>query len=930
MEKVQLQGGQRPHLVTRRDDSPQLIAPVKEWQRTALRATPARKGLVTMAKAIQYASRTRETPARKSNRAVLAAAPRPHGVPVPPVQRKCACGGACPKCQDEKSHRRLPKLKINAPGDEYEQEADRVAAAVTGDGEAAGPLEVRRPVTPGQPGFENPRLSATVGAALRGPGRPLDAGTLTFMESRIGHDLRDVRIHDGAGAAETARAIHARAFTRGGDIAFAEGEYRPRTPSGRLLLAHELAHVVQQRSADPNPPVQRQASAAVSTPDWQHQAERMTTQELIDAIEALRVEWTEVLENSEEGEQIEEQLGVFENALLDRQAGQVTFDRTVAAVRESAPVSVGTLANLPLTYLQLEDLRSRAESMFVLGVYSGFTTEIPPASLEDFAQELREHWLEFVGGYYVGIPVGLWNGLTGLVEGLAMMAQIALQIGSFSLSQFVVEQAVEYASDPEGYVEKRRREYQQARDLAVALRAFGDEVRADPTVVIQWSSDLGVALGRDLADWVADDFLPLSPFDKGQRAGDIAGQILFEVLLEIILALATRGIGNAVRAAGAAAQIARAGGRAARIIRPMLESSPALRRIVRALTGAEEAADATRLAERGADVARAGGDEALESSRGLAGAADESVETAQDVTAMTSEPGRLPAGSLPAEDLARVGPVNDETRILFGNHPELLEAWADHPLAARLLKHCTSPCFPDNMSPKQIRFLQDILADVHRRGLTPQDIGIDASTFRRTIEGSTSDGVWDALLDAEYRLDDRVEILRQTLLPGASERGLTDEGLRIAGATGRAHDNPGKILRRNVGPERGYQTHHIIPWEWREHLAVYEYERLIAGVDNPRADTQGRWMNSKNNGVNLPSSAAVEGAEDLTIHRGPHPKYTAWVDGRLDQLWHRYSSGELDLPKFGREFEGLVGEFENCLRTQCFGRVTEEGRRMVR
>lgn len=83
--------------------------------------------------------------------------------------------------------------------------------------------------------------------ALSAPGRRLDPATRSFFEPRLGLDLGGVRIHDDARAAHSAEALGALAFTLGSDIAFAAGHYAPDTPGGRLLLAHELTHVVQQR-----------------------------------------------------------------------------------------------------------------------------------------------------------------------------------------------------------------------------------------------------------------------------------------------------------------------------------------------------------------------------------------------------------------------------------------------------------------------------------------------------------------------------------------------------------------------------------------------------------------------------------------------------------------------------------------------------------
>ena len=80
-------------------------------------------------------------------------------------------------------------------------------------------------------------------------GVPLDPSTRSFMESRFGVALGDVRVHAGAGAAAAARALNARAFTFGPHIVFGDQQYEPQSIEGQRLLAHELVHVIQQRGA---------------------------------------------------------------------------------------------------------------------------------------------------------------------------------------------------------------------------------------------------------------------------------------------------------------------------------------------------------------------------------------------------------------------------------------------------------------------------------------------------------------------------------------------------------------------------------------------------------------------------------------------------------------------------------------------------------
>ena len=80
-----------------------------------------------------------------------------------------------------------------------------------------------------------------------GAGQPLDDGLRSPFERGFGENLAAVRLHTGAAGAAVAREQRARAVTIGRDVAFAAGQYRPETQPGRALLAHELAHTLQQR-----------------------------------------------------------------------------------------------------------------------------------------------------------------------------------------------------------------------------------------------------------------------------------------------------------------------------------------------------------------------------------------------------------------------------------------------------------------------------------------------------------------------------------------------------------------------------------------------------------------------------------------------------------------------------------------------------------
>ncbi len=126
------------------------------------------------------------------------------------LRRKCACGGApgmrgaCEECRENRLQRKPAVAQ---------------AAAVS---------------------------SESVHETLRAPGDPLDAATRDYMENRFSHDFSRVHIHTDNAAGRSAHAVNALAYTVGHDLVFAPGQYAPGTTAGRRLIAHELAHVVQQ------------------------------------------------------------------------------------------------------------------------------------------------------------------------------------------------------------------------------------------------------------------------------------------------------------------------------------------------------------------------------------------------------------------------------------------------------------------------------------------------------------------------------------------------------------------------------------------------------------------------------------------------------------------------------------------------------------
>ena len=122
-------------------------------------------------------------------------------------------------------------------------------AAASGRTDALGPgglLELQRSV--GNAGVGAMLGGSPVHGVVGSGGEPLDAETRADMEGRLGHDFTGVRVHTDAAADASARAMNAQAYTVGSDVVFQRDRYDPHSADGRLMLAHELTHVVQQRS----------------------------------------------------------------------------------------------------------------------------------------------------------------------------------------------------------------------------------------------------------------------------------------------------------------------------------------------------------------------------------------------------------------------------------------------------------------------------------------------------------------------------------------------------------------------------------------------------------------------------------------------------------------------------------------------------------
>lgn len=201
------------------------------------------------------------------------------------IQRACSCGGSagvsgsCASCAAEERLGIQPKLTVSRPGDQWEQEADRIADQVLAGGALETPLahrisrvqretqddeddsvvQTKRTGRSHEFGDDDETLqakgeasgpsatgAAAAAAAVASGGQPLDPSARAYFEPRFGVDLSHVRLHTDARAASAASSINARAYTLGHHIAFGAAAYRPDTFEGRRLIAHELTHTLQQ------------------------------------------------------------------------------------------------------------------------------------------------------------------------------------------------------------------------------------------------------------------------------------------------------------------------------------------------------------------------------------------------------------------------------------------------------------------------------------------------------------------------------------------------------------------------------------------------------------------------------------------------------------------------------------------------------------
>lgn len=260
-----------------------------------------------------------------------------------------------------------PKLRVSEAGDTDEVEADRIAERVV-QGQQAGPASPTAvgPTTGnGAATDESQDVSPLVEKALHSSGRPLDQTTRAYMEPRFGRDLSQVRVHTDAESAESARSIGAQAFTLGHHLHFDRGRYAPASPEGRRLLAHELAHVVQARSATGSGTLHRAPPGG--EPDWKVPTDGVVQAWMYNQIDNWHTGATQALGNFKDTVKEETSVGFWLGL-----AGNVTWALgsfgapPVAVTVGLIGVAIGTIGSL------VQSHADKAEADRVDAIYQDF------------------------------------------------------------------------------------------------------------------------------------------------------------------------------------------------------------------------------------------------------------------------------------------------------------------------------------------------------------------------------------------------------------------------------------------------------------------------------------------------------------------------------------------------------------------------------
>jgi len=359
-------------------------------------------------------------------------------------------------------------------------------------------------------------VPAPVRAALGSVGRPLDRSARAWLEPAFGHDFSRVRIHTDAPASASARALHALGYTVGDHIVFGAGRYAPHTVPGRVLLAHELAHVVQQRGA---PEI---GGLQVSAPD----------------------------------------------AALEREAGQaalrVGHGAAPGSISAARQVSIQRADEQELTFLDGTVVNAIGSAVmgdtawkFFREIARGFAGGVRGELAEGKGAELQTKLVSMIknpvafGKFYGGYIWGLVQGLVSPITDLWHLITFAVELNAKAIDWIVqgMRAPGPTAAKAIALVQSAARLNQRIND---AMWGFlKDPVQGVKQVAGFLDAMMAAALGkaREAGHSLASGIFAVlrdEPFPMGQSIGKLVGTVLVQVLMLVF----SESIGNALSAAG--------------------------------------------------------------------------------------------------------------------------------------------------------------------------------------------------------------------------------------------------------------------------------------------------------------------------------------------------------------------------------------------
>jgi hypothetical protein len=863
------------------------------------------------------------------------------------------------------------KLAVNRPGDRYEQEADRVAETAVRLPDAVvqrkcacdnrpgvscehcasakEPLVQRKSVIPAPAGGGGPPIPAPAAAppsverALTSPGHPLPDAVRRDMEARLGHDFRATRVHDDDQAQESAREISARAYTVGRHIVFGPGQYQIGTTEGRQLLAHELVHVIQQTGSQ--------------------------TANLGAGLSGITVSGPAVQRAPEDS------WGTFGDVALE---SALAITMIPSPLRTAAAASVrGFTAELSHQFSgnkdaiagRLNELRhvDNLKSLFG-GYYGGLLSGIvsPLTGLFDmlvFADRLRvlvNHMVADAANRFAEL-INAGRELVEAVGGIAAKVKEELS----KLIAHPIDMIVSLVTDQGP--SKLEAAANKAGHQAVIAMAGAVSKRFAPAVPTQGEAKEEAPLAQvDAKIEKLKESLFSTPWSK---VGYDIGYAVGFAAVNILMLVFSGGVGNALTklgsilgelggVLGSAGRLVAVLGRgitfveeainavmnvAMKPLQPLLRAlEPHFQKLVTFLKkllglAEKESAEAAAVA---AKTTAAAAKPKLAPAPARAHAPVASTHPSAPTPHATAPHPAIPphaeapgmhAGAQPHVEMPGGKAVEQQTgkalaqgdAEIAGGARKISEEAAD-----RMTTNTYSGGGHDFKVLKNGRVVRcsDLCGD-------PYELLIEQ--YEEVIRANTH-------LDADLK---RLKQLTATDPDAAAKLGaeLEDRCARLSGsefetgparAVGRAEDPGGPLqpttrgragirnteanearreLRSNM-PERPgapgqHQAHHIIPYELRDHPLVDEMRRRFNFN-----------INGRGNGVWLPTQESLSaGAEAL--HNTSHARYTGWVESELDQLAARYAKGEIAESQIQREFEDLIGKFENVARGSSFGRL---------